>query len=501
MAEQSVAIAGEGGTEQYTCVNRSFSTHAYDVRRGTSGLHRSWSVPATSRSAADVRATDALRPDDHSHRRPQSLGAAGRASRTDLHRGSDAGRTAFRCPTRWGAQGTCACSTCCHICRIRGCRFSRRRRSSNTSRGMGAPTSYNVMQSSGFNPRTPSCSRCAMAYEAAASRSVSSSDSHSYRTGRCRRDGASAASARVVVFLPHCLSPMVCFVCSGITSRRETCQADISYWPIAIRCCVERIEESLTSIGMPFHVRPSSDYTVASKALTLLLEQVLRRDRRSAKRLPDFWPRLADSCARRRCCGRTSTAMARSTLSGEVIATTASRGLGVRSRLRAQAIRNPRAPATAVEAGNELGACGGRVLRCVHLRSARTSRRFADVRRIRAHRKGRTPSGRSGTRHGHERRHSCPSGRRYLRALRKGCAFVDGGARQPRAAFVTARSASSRAVAGTRVVALLKQLLDALACRGERAAASRTSAWQSTWRLLRQPVSRALDSGARTCGR
>ena len=40
MAEQGVAIEGERETVRYSCVNRSFSTHAYDVRRGTSGLHR-----------------------------------------------------------------------------------------------------------------------------------------------------------------------------------------------------------------------------------------------------------------------------------------------------------------------------------------------------------------------------------------------------------------------------------------------------------------------------
>ncbi|MBK7904657.1 MAG: hypothetical protein IPJ97_18370 [Proteobacteria bacterium] len=40
MAEHGAAKVGGGDTESYGCVDRAFSTHAFDVRRGVAGLHR-----------------------------------------------------------------------------------------------------------------------------------------------------------------------------------------------------------------------------------------------------------------------------------------------------------------------------------------------------------------------------------------------------------------------------------------------------------------------------
>jgi excinuclease ABC subunit B len=53
-----------------------------------------------------------------------------------------------------------------------------------------------------------------------------------------------------------------------------------------------RIEQALDELGIPFLVRPSSDYQVSSKALTALLEKV-SGNTAGRKRLPDFWPRLS----------------------------------------------------------------------------------------------------------------------------------------------------------------------------------------------------------------
>jgi excinuclease ABC subunit B len=54
-----------------------------------------------------------------------------------------------------------------------------------------------------------------------------------------------------------------------------------------------RIESSLGELGIPFLVRPSSDYAVSSLALTSLLS-VLCGKRAQTKRLPDFWPQLSN---------------------------------------------------------------------------------------------------------------------------------------------------------------------------------------------------------------
>ena len=54
-----------------------------------------------------------------------------------------------------------------------------------------------------------------------------------------------------------------------------------------------RIEASLRELGIPFRVRPSSDYVVSSLALTSLLSALCGK-RAQCKRLPEFWPRLSE---------------------------------------------------------------------------------------------------------------------------------------------------------------------------------------------------------------
>jgi hypothetical protein len=107
----------------------------------------------------------------------------------------------------------------------------------------------------------------------------------------------------------------------------------------------ERIECSLASLGIPYRIRPSSDYAVSSTALTRLLSRLCGA-RASVKCLPDFWPQLADAAL---------ATMLRAYFDGdgtvgscgEVIATTASRALasdlayalkrfGIHARLRSR---------------------------------------------------------------------------------------------------------------------------------------------------------------------
>jgi excinuclease ABC B subunit len=104
-----------------------------------------------------------------------------------------------------------------------------------------------------------------------------------------------------------------------------------------------RIEQALAELGLPYSIRPSSDYVVGSKALTVLLAK-LCGNRAQTKRLPEFWPRLSD---------RSLGLLLKSyfdgdgtvAANGEVIATTASEDLasglayalkrfGIHTRLR-----------------------------------------------------------------------------------------------------------------------------------------------------------------------
>jgi excinuclease ABC subunit B len=54
-----------------------------------------------------------------------------------------------------------------------------------------------------------------------------------------------------------------------------------------------KIESSLDELGIPFCVRPSTDYAVGSTALTALLSGLCGK-RAQTKRLPEFWPRLSN---------------------------------------------------------------------------------------------------------------------------------------------------------------------------------------------------------------
>ena len=54
-----------------------------------------------------------------------------------------------------------------------------------------------------------------------------------------------------------------------------------------------RIVDGLTEIGVPFAVRPSSDFQVSSSALTRLMARLCGKVA-ACKRLPEFWPRLSD---------------------------------------------------------------------------------------------------------------------------------------------------------------------------------------------------------------
>jgi excinuclease ABC B subunit len=114
----------------------------------------------------------------------------------------------------------------------------------------------------------------------------------------------------------------------------------LANWEPAIRA---RIEGALSDLGLSFGIRPSSDYQVSSAALTALLGTLCGKSARH-KRLPEFWPRLADhslGCLLRAYFDGDATVSAQ----GRVIATTASEQLasdlayalkrfGIHARLR-----------------------------------------------------------------------------------------------------------------------------------------------------------------------
>jgi len=104
-----------------------------------------------------------------------------------------------------------------------------------------------------------------------------------------------------------------------------------------------RIEAALNKLGLPFTIRPSSDYQISSLALRTLLTKLCGR-RAAEKHLPEFWLRLSDSdlgsLLRAYFDGDGTVGYG-----GEVIATTASRDLaddlayalkrfGIHARLR-----------------------------------------------------------------------------------------------------------------------------------------------------------------------
>ena len=107
----------------------------------------------------------------------------------------------------------------------------------------------------------------------------------------------------------------------------------------------QRIEQSLSGLGIPYYVRASTDYAVSSTALTRLLGGACG-SKAAAKRLPDFWPQLGDAplgvLLRAYFDGDGTVGSA-----GEVVAATASKALasdlsyalkrfGIHARLRVQ---------------------------------------------------------------------------------------------------------------------------------------------------------------------
>ncbi|HMA37304.1 MAG TPA: excinuclease ABC subunit UvrB [Chloroflexia bacterium] len=81
----------------------------------------------------------------------------------------------------------------------------------------------------------------------------------------------------------------------GYYIAEGNCQAQSGFFILANRDpgVRQRVETALTQLGIPFSVRPSSDYQISSTALALLLGEecgtVARR-----KKLPAFWPQLSN---------------------------------------------------------------------------------------------------------------------------------------------------------------------------------------------------------------
>ncbi len=341
IAESGAAI-DDGDTETYRCTARSFSTHGYDVRRGVSGLypvgallrhrvpaqmyelrtrcgramtltgdHNLWvlrdGMPALIRTD-DARTTDFLPV-------PLALESAGDLRELDV--------LPYLADTSLSV-------------------FAEESVLDYVANG-GRADFVAVMQSSGIDARA----KLFAIRKGIRGRGIKVGQFLRlglYRTGRPAGwyVGSKMERCRLPAALPlteEVLRLVGLYIAEGNGQDR--------YFILANRHPVlrQRIEQSLSSLGIPFHVRRSSDYAVSSTALALLLRK-LCGGTAAAKRLPDFWPQLSDASL---------GTMLRAYFdgdgtvgsSGEVIATTASRLLasdlayalkrfGIHARLREQ---------------------------------------------------------------------------------------------------------------------------------------------------------------------
>jgi excinuclease ABC subunit B len=297
--EQGTAARAAPETEQYSCVERSFSTHAYDVKRGISGLHR---VGAFLRHRAPSRMFE-LRT-----RCGRSVTLTGDHNLWVLRDGlptlvrTDDVRNDDHVPVPKALAGTGNLHVLDVLPYLK-------------ESGLSVVADADVLQ-----------------YVAAGG----------HRTGdpMMWRVGGRHDACRLPASLPledDVLRLFGYYVAEG--------NSHSNYIVLANRHPVlrARIEQALGRLGVPFRIRPSSDYTVGSKALTVLLRTSCGHCA-AVKRLPDFWPKLGDhslGILLRAYFDGDGTVGA----SGEVIATTASRRLasdlayalkrfGVHARLR-----------------------------------------------------------------------------------------------------------------------------------------------------------------------
>jgi excinuclease ABC subunit B len=332
--------AANEGTERYRPLDRSLSTHAYDPRRGVSGIH-----PV----AALLR-----------HRAPQRMFAlrtlCGRAlTLTGDHnlwvlrdgipaliRTEDARNTDFLpVPTTLAKTGELRELDVLPYLVHTGLSVYADDSVLEYVANGGRADFVSVMQAKGLNPHAKLFAirngirgrgiKVAHFLELGVARAANAA---CWRVGgkrdRCRLPARLPLSDDVLRLLGYYIAEGNGQPCYFILANRH---------PLLRR----QIETSLQSLGIPYRVRASTDYAVTSSALTALLCKLCGR-KAADKRLPAFWPQLGD--------GALGT-MLRAYFDGdgtvgscgEVVATTASRALasdlayslkrfGIHARLR-----------------------------------------------------------------------------------------------------------------------------------------------------------------------
>jgi excinuclease ABC subunit B len=340
MAEHGAAPVGGGDTERYGCVGRAFSAPAFDVRRGAADLHR---VGAFLR-----------------HRAPQQMfELETRCGRTItltgdhnlwvlrdgmpvLIRTEEAQATdCIPVPETLSSTGDLrVLDVLPYLSETKLSVFADESVLAYVASG-GQADFVNVMRTSGINPygklfamRKGIRGRGIKVDQFIQLGLYSAGSAAGWRVGgkleRCRIPAALPLSDEVLRLFGY-------YIAEGNSQPR--------YIVLANRHPVlrQRIEASLASLGIPYLIRPSSDYAVSSTALARLLGTACGA-KAHVKRLPDFWPQLADvslaTMLRAYFDGDGTVGS-----NGEVIATTASRGLasdlayalkrfGIHARLR-----------------------------------------------------------------------------------------------------------------------------------------------------------------------
>ena len=340
MAEHGAAAIRNGDTERYSCVGRVFSTHAYDVRRGASGLYR---VGALLRHRAPKQMFEL---ETRCGRKITLTGDHNlwvlRDGMPVLIRTEEASASDFiPVPETLGSTGDLrVLDVLPYLSDTKLSVFADEAVLEYVSTG-GQADFVKVMRDSGINPY-PKLFAMRRRIRGRGIKVHQFVRLGVYRTGspegwavggkleRCRIPAALPLSSEVLRLFGY-------YIAEGNSQQR--------YFVLANRHPVlrQRIEGSLASLGVPFHVRPSSDYAIGSTALAQLLGRSCGATA-FGKRLPDFWPQLADASL---------ATMLRAYFdgdgtvgsNGEVIATTASRGLasdlayalkrfGIHARLR-----------------------------------------------------------------------------------------------------------------------------------------------------------------------
>ncbi len=475
IAEDGAVIGEDGGPDRYTCVNRSYSTHAFDVRRGISGLHR---IGAFLRHRAPAQMFE-LRT-----RCGRSVTLTGDHNLWVLRDGlpllirteEAAEGDRIPVPNMLASTGDLRVLNVLPYLAHSGLSVFAEEAVLQYAAGDGRSDFYAVMKASGLKPHN----KLFAMRNGIRGRGIKIGQFVRlalYRTGNPStwRVGGKRESCRIPAALPLTDDVLRLF---GYYVAEGNCQD--RYFILANRHPVlrRRIEGSLTSLGMHFHVRQSSDYSVASKALTTLLGKSCGENA-AAKRLPDFWPQLADAAL-----GILLRAYfdgdATVTRNGEVIATTASRSLasdlayalkrfGIHARLRP---RRKRATNSAHAGGVYFDVC---------ISGGEDVRRYADfvgfdhtekAERLRAALERGTDTNVD----------IVPIKPESLRALRKGVGLTMAALG---AASGVRHSAISLIESGRRSPSrrLLKQLLDVLGIEANKQRVADIG-WRRTWQLL-----------------